>query len=399
MAMLPVEGGVARFAIRDELGLARPAWPDPADAKTVARWLIDADDPVIIVGKLGRNPEAVPALVRLAELLAVPVTDREESDGLSFPHTHDLFNSGPEPKDADALLIFNALVPYLPALGPQPNAHVARVDPDPVKSRYKFVHNAADLWITADPGAAATAIYDAATQLLTQSNMSRIEERRARLQRARRERDAYLEELAQKAGQRRPLHPRWVAYQLCKVLDDRAILIDDTLSGRVGTQAYHRRTEPRTYFKASSSAGGWGPGASFGAKIAAPDRDVVLATGDGYFMFGSPMQALWSAAHYKAPYLTVIWVNRAWTTGTTGLKASYPEGVTVDTGNYEGGTFDPPPDFAKLAETVNGYGETVREPEELAPALQRGLQHVRNGSPAIIACWLPTPIEELQLGS
>jgi acetolactate synthase-1/2/3 large subunit len=50
-----------------------------------------------------------------------------------------------------------------------------------------------------------------------------------------------------------------------------------------------------------------------------------------------------------------------------------------------------------MAETVNGYGETVREPEEVGPALRRGLDAVRNGSPAVIGDWLPTLVEEMNL--
>src|SRR5262249_51896666 len=74
-----------------------------------------------------------------------------------------------------------------------------------------------------------------------------------------------------------------------------------------------------------------------------------------------------------------------------------PNGVVARTGNYEGGLFDPPPDFGKLAESVNGYGETVREPEALAEALRRGLDAVRKGSPAIISAYLPTVVEEMSL--
>lgn len=58
---------------------------------------------------------------------------------------------------------------------------------------------------------------------------------------------------------------------------------------------------------------------------------------------------------------------------------------------------DPPPDFAKLAEAANGYGETVREPEKVAPALARALKHARDGTPAVVAAWLPTLVEEAAL--
>ena len=114
-------------------------------------------------------------------------------------------------------------------------------------------------------------------------------------------------------------------------------------------------------------------------------------------MFGTPLPALWTASHYKAAFLSVVFVNRSYTTGTNGLVRTYPNGVAVRTGNYEGGVFDPPPDFAKLAEAGNCYGETVREPEEVGPALKRGLDHVRRGTPALIAAYLPTHVEEMKL--
>ena len=112
-------------------------------------------------------------------------------------------------------------------------------------------------------------------------------------------------------------------------------------------------------------------------------------------MFGTPMPALWSAAHYKAPFLTVVFVNRSYTTGTNGLKRAYPNGVAVRTENYEGGIFDPPPDFAKLAEAANCFGTTVSEPDQVAPALKLALEQVRKGTPALVAAYLPTLVEEM----
>ena len=66
-AMLSLPG-TARFPTRDQLGLARPAWPDPADAHTIARWLVQADNPVLYTTRAGRDPDAVTELVRLAEI-------------------------------------------------------------------------------------------------------------------------------------------------------------------------------------------------------------------------------------------------------------------------------------------------------------------------------------------
>lgn len=390
--------GKTRFPTRDELGIARPVWPDPADARRIAEWLIKADNPCIYTAKSGRNPESIEELVRLAELLALPVMDTDRVDRLNFPTTHPLYGTGPEPKEADVLLVLENPVPFLPPQeSPRAESKIVWVDVDPVQSRYKTMEYHADLWLAVPAVTAARAIHDAATAMLTRTDMSRIAERRTRLEERKREMNLSLEKAAQQAGKRRPMHPRWVGYELGKILEPDAIVLDEALSNSDHVQAYHRRAAQNTYFGGGGSSGGWGAGAAFGAKLARPQSDVVLATGDGFFMFGTPLPALWSAAHYKAPFLTVVFTNRSYSTGTSGLKRTYPNGVAARTGNYEGGLFDPAPDFGKLAETVNGYGETVREPEDLGPALRRGLDFVRKGSPAIISVHLPTIVEEMTL--
>ena len=65
------------------------------------------------------------------------------------------------------------------------------------------------------------------------------------------------------------------------------------------------------------------------------------------------------------------------------------EGITSDEDLSEGGLIDPPPDCAKMAESVGCYGENVSDPAEVAPALQRALKVVRDGTPAVVAVRLP----------
>lgn len=398
-AMLPLPGRTY-FPTRDELGIARPGWPDPADARRAAQWLIEARNPLLCCAAGGRNPDGVAAVLRLAELLALPVLDCDRLGRLNFPTDHALYGTGPEIKDADALLMLEALVPYItPATAPKPGARIIWADADPVMSAYKTMDFQADLWFPVTAGAAAQAIHDAATGLLSKSDMARIDERRGRLEENKRKMLEANEQAALDAGRRKPMHPRWVAYQLGKMLEPGAILLDDAISNSDFVCAHHGRWQPGTYFASGGSSGGWGAGAALGAKLAAPERDVVLATGDGYFMFGTPMPALWTASHYKAPFLSLVFVNRSYSTGTNGLRRTYPTGIAVRTENYEGGVFDPPPDFAKLAESANGYGETVREPDQVAPALKRALEQVRKGTPALVAAYLPTLVEEMSLAA
>lgn len=266
-AMLPMPGTTS-FPTRDELGVARATWPDPADACRVAEWLIKADNPCLYLAKSGRNPESVEALVQLAELLALPVMETM-TDRLNFPTTHPLYGTGSAPQDADVALIVESPSAFIPPKGaPGPDAKVVWVDPDPVQSRYKTMERRADMWLPVSAAGAARAIHDAATGMLSTSDMSRIADRRARLQERKLKLQEEAEALAQQAGQRRPLHPRWVAYQLGKLLEPDTILLDDALSNTPFVQAYRDRTEPNTYFKSGGSTGGWGTGAAFGAKLA-----------------------------------------------------------------------------------------------------------------------------------
>jgi acetolactate synthase I/II/III large subunit len=392
-AMLPLPG-TTRFPTRDQLGLARPVWPDPADARAIAQWLVQADQPVLYTGRAGRDPEAVTALVRLAELLAVPVMESGNADRLNFPMTHWAYGTGPAATDADVVLVMEDVVPFTPGRGaPKAEAKIAWVAVDPVLSRYKTMEFRADLWIPASAAAVARVVHDAATGLLTQSDMRRIADRRARLEQRKQELVARAEALAEEDVKRGQLTGRLVASELGKLLGPEAIVLNDGLSNGGFVQSYARRTQPGTYFRSGSSSGGWGSGAAFGAKLAAPDRDVIHATGDGYFMFGTPLSALWAAGHHKAAYMAVVFVNGSYSTGTTELRQAYPEGYGISAGNYEGGAFEPPPDFAKLAEAVNGYGEQVTELSQLALALKRGLEHTRNGIPAVIAVRVPGPMQ------
>jgi acetolactate synthase-1/2/3 large subunit len=310
---------------------------------------------------------------------------------MKFPATHPLYGTGPSAQDADVVLVIDDLTPYTPGVnGPGADTKVVWVTPDPVNSRYKTMEYEADLWISCTPANFARAVYEEATRILDKDDLARIAARRSALED--RKRQLILEEdsAAQRDGKQSQPTGRWASYQLGRVIDADAIIINDGLSNGDFVRTYARRSTPGSYLRTGSSAGGWGSGAAIGAKLAAPDRDVILASGDGFFMFGTPMAALWAARFHKTPFLSVIFVNGTYSTGTTLLRAAYPEGFAARYNNYNGGCIDPVPDFAKLAETVDGYGENVDETAKVPEALKRGLDHVRNGTPAIIAIRVPT---------
>jgi hypothetical protein len=71
-----------------------------------------------------------------------------------------------------------------------------------------------------------------------------------------------------------------------------------------------------------------------------------------------------------------------------GLRQAYPQGYSIWVGSYEGGPFEPPPNFAQPAETVNGYGLS-----QSMLALMRGLEHTQNHIPAVLALRMPGPMQ------
>jgi acetolactate synthase-1/2/3 large subunit len=386
ISLLPVKD--ARFPSADQLGIPRASAPDAQSIEDLTERLIAAKNPVVVVSGSGRNPQTVPALVSLCELLGLTVIDSVSRAYLSFPYNHPLYQAPGVLKDADLVLALEADIPWVPGRSSPPeDAYVAVVAHDPVRLRFPIYEFTAQVRLAADPLMTIRALTAAAEATLTAKDKARIAERTARLHQTSAKRVADGEAVAKAQASTTPIHPLWASYQLAEALDDNCILLDDTLGGNP-THNYLRISRPGSYFRGAGSSGGWAPGAAFGAKLAAPDRDIVAVTGDGFYMFGTPAPALWAAAHHGAPFMIVVNTNRSYTTGTTSVVRTFGQDSYAAKGGFEGGYFDPPIDFAKEAEAAGAYGETVHDPADLAAAYKRGLAQIRNGKPAVIAVWM-----------
>lgn len=380
------ELGRARFPTMDQLGLPRPGAPDPEGVREIAMRLVGARNPVAVVGS-GRDPRCVPALVTLCETLGLPAVQCAWHGYQSFPLSHPLYQGKRSVAEADVVLVLDCDVPWMPGPGgPDPDAYVAVIDIDPAKHKIPTYEFTADLRLPADPLLAIEALTHAVGPMIGAADRARFDARASRWSTASAERMAAVDADARAAAEQRPIDPRWLAYQIAQMLDDNSLVIDDTTHDRVFP--YLRVSRPGSYFHNPGSAGGWAPGAALGAKLAAPERDVIALSGDGFYMYGTPTAALWAANKHGAPFLTIVFQNRSYTTGTIAVANSYPDGFAARAG-FEGGFLEPAMDFAKEAESVGAYGENVRDPADVASALQRGLAQTRAGRPAVIAVWLP----------
>ena len=126
---------------------------------------------------------------------------------------------------------------------------------------------------------------------------------------------------------------------------------------------------------------GWGIGAATGAKLAAPDRQVICSIGDGSVMYSA--SGFWTQARYSIPVLTVVWNNRNYQT----VRLAYDDykGKMAKTGHYAGMYLgDPDIDFVKLGESQGVKGEKATSPDHIAAALKRGIAATRDGKPYLV---------------
>ena len=142
------------------------------------------------------------------------------------------------------------------------------------------------------------------------------------------------------------------------------------------------------HFQMNSGAGGLGFSvpAGIGAALATRGQGmipVVLQT-DGDFMFVS--SALWTAAHHRIPLLTVMHNNRAYNAEHWNIQRIANRRQREVTQCDLGTTItDPNIDYGMLARSLGVWGTgPVTDPNELKSALQRALEVVKSGSPALV---------------
>jgi thiamine pyrophosphate-dependent acetolactate synthase large subunit-like protein len=119
----------------------------------------------------------------------------------------------------------------------------------------------------------------------------------------------------------------------------------------------------------SGPFGTMGVGLPFGlgAKVARPDKQVIVVHGDG--SFGLNAMELDTAVRHKIPVLVIVSLNGGWTADPNHDKPGRELGYTR---------------YDKMAEALGCYAEYVEKPEELGPALKRAQKQVDKGRVALV---------------
>jgi acetolactate synthase I/II/III large subunit len=348
--------------------------PDPAAVEEVAGMLAAARNPIIITKAVGRDPGAVPVLVRLAEALGAPVFDQFHTY-VNFPQNHALhggFEAAPYLEEADAILVVESDVPWFPQMKrPRPETRVIHLGVDPLFSRYPVRGFPADAALAGTPRLALAALADAVARRVDRAAGA---DRRARWTAAGVKRREAAAAKGQAVRGDAPIDMLWLSRAIGDVVDDRTIVVNEY--DLDATQCTF--TRPGSYFAAPPSGGlGWGLGAALGAKLAAPDHSVICCVGDGAYIFGSPTASHFVSRAYNLPVLFVVFNNRTWNAVKRAVQTYARDGWAVRTDAMPLTALEPSPDYEMLCRASGGHGEKVEDPAALPDALRRGLRIVR----------------------
>jgi acetolactate synthase-1/2/3 large subunit len=179
-------------------------------------------------------------------------------------------------------------------------------------------------------------------------------------------------ERAELEDARAPLHPMRLYAELASVLDRDAIVIGDggdfvSYAGRM-VDSY----QPGCWLDPGPfGCLGTGSGYALAAKLARPDRQVVLMLGDGAFGFsGMEFDTL---ARHGVNVVGVMGNNGIWALEKHPMEFLYGYSVAAD--------LRPETRYDQMVEALGGYGELVSAPQELRPALERAFS---SGKPALV---------------
>ncbi len=357
--------------------LATRYGPDPEAVKAAVDLLLAAQRPVLYAGQGVHYARAWPQLRALAEHLAIPVATSLEGKS-AFPETHPLSLGAGGAAISRTLrhfldasdLIFGIGCSFTEtAFGVQmpldKTVVHATLDPDhvnkDVEAKVALVGDAAltldavlaELDRRATPGRDATA------------TAAEIESVQA----------AWLAEWMPKlTSNEAPLSPYRVLWDLQHTVDvANTIITHDAGSPRDQLSPFWKTVEPLTYIGwGKSTQLGYGLGLAMGAKLAHPDKLCINVWGDAAIGFtGMDFE---TAVRERIPILSILLNNFS-------MAMELPI-MPVSTEKYR--STDISGDYAAFARAMGAYGERVTSPEEIVPAIRRGIEKTRAGVPVLL---------------
>ena len=354
--------------------------PDPQAVKEVAERLVRAERPVLYAGQGVHYSRAWAPLRELVELLEAPITSSLEGKS-AFPEDHPLSlgaGSRAIPKAVrhfldKADLIFGIGCSFgatnygvrLPRKGPE--YIQATLDPADLNKDLPIQYA-----LIGDADLTLRAILDEIRDRLGGKPRGRADAIAAEIAGIR---DEWLAEWKPKLTcNDTPLSPYRVIWDLMHTVDlDNTIITHDAGSPRDQLAPFWRPTTPLSYIGwGKTTQLGYGLGLAMGAKLARPDKLCINVWGDAAIGFtGMDFE---TAVRERIPILSILFNNFSMAIELKVMAVATEKFRSTDiSGNY-----------ADMAKAFGGFGERVTEPDQIVPAIKRGIEQTRQGRPALL---------------
>jgi acetolactate synthase I/II/III large subunit len=349
---------------------------DPADVEALADILVHAKKPCVLLGTQVWTCRGTEAAVNFVKTLNIPAFMNGAGRGTLPPgdpyHFHQTRRYAFD--KADVILIVGTPFDFRMGYGRRlrADATVVQIDMD-----YRTVGKNRDisLGLVGDVGAILAAVTQAVSGRVDNGANQRkpwMDELRAEEDRLDGGRLARLKSDAQ------PIHPLRLCYEINEFLTEDSIYIGDggdivTFSGGV--------VQPKSpgHWMDPGPLGTLGVGVPFAmaAKLVHPHKEVVCLFGDGAFtLTGWDFETM---VRFNLPFVGIVGNNSAWNQIRFGQLAKYGR-ERGEIGNKLGDVA-----FDQFAKMLGGYGEEVRDPQDIQPALQRARA---SGKPSLINVWI-----------
>ena len=339
--------------------------PDPDQIERAARLIREADRPVVVAGGGVWWARAEEGLRTLVEAGMLPLTVNGMARGM-LPPSHPLYFSRARSqalREADLIVLAGVLLDFRLNFGQPPvfgeDVRLIYLDVDDHRK-----HRPGEVSIF---GNLKASIGQLAAALGAKPDRGRWVEALRETETAGRRSDAAM---AQADGS--PVHPARLIAEVDSFADPDAIIVGDggdfvSFAGRL-----IERQKPGLWVDPGPfGCLGSGPGYAMAAKLARPDRQVILLSGDGAFGFSA--MEFDTMVRHRISVVCLIGNNGIWALEKHPMQSMLGASIAADLGAKTR--------YDKVVEALGGYGEMVERPEEIRPALERAF---KSGLPACI---------------
>jgi benzoylformate decarboxylase len=295
--------------------------PPPEDVSTIVQGLMEAENPMILIGDQVQLSGAQEELRKLADQIGSPVYGADFTYQGSACHNDPLFMgtlefafakyNHPVTTRADVILaVGTSLFPEMfPNNGPyfRQGARLFQVDLNPWEIAKNFP---VEIGIIADPKATLEAISTEIESRQSPEFQKKAAERKRYWQQKKQEDWEAVQIKYDHLRQARPMHPSLMMKTIVEMLPENAIIYDESITSSAALIHYVRTAKPGLYFSSRGRCLGTGWTGAIGVKFAFPSQPVIAISGDGAALY--VIQSLWTAARHNLHIIFLVCNNRSY---------------------------------------------------------------------------------------